>query len=139
MKRSSTRRRTTPKTNLSNIAVSAIVANAITEGVFQSNIVDFFTGRTDGVFKAGADGSYRLTLPELLGLGAGGIGGNYSKGYDFQKVVMDNIKKNFVPMMGTVIIAPMVANVVKKTLRKPVILPANRLLKNTLGMNVKLG
>ena len=118
--------------------VSAVVANAITEGVFQSNIVDFITGRTDGVFKAGADGSYRLTLPELLGLGAGGIGGNYSKGYGFQRVVSDNIKKNFVPMMGTVILAPMVANLATKVLRKPVILPANRLLKTT-GLDVKLG
>jgi len=124
--------------NITNIAVSAVVANAVTEGVFQSNIVDFITGRTDGVFKAGQDGSYRLTLPELLGLGAGGIGGNYSKGYGFQRVVTDNIKKNLVPMMGTIIIAPIVANVVTKTLRKPVILPANRLLKST-GLDVKLG
>ena len=94
------------------------------------------TGRTDGVFKAGSDGSYRLTLPELLGLGAGGS--NHAKGYGFQRVVTDNIKKNFVPMMGTIIVAPMVANVVTKVLRKPVILPANRLLKTT-GLDVKLG
>ena len=120
------------------MAVTAVVANAVTEGVFQSNIMDFITGRTDGVFKAGYDGSYRLTLPELLGLGAGGIGGNYAKGYGFQRVVTDNIKKNFVPMMGTIIVAPMIANVAKKVLRKPVILPANRLLKTT-GLDVKLG
>jgi hypothetical protein len=80
----------------------------------------------------------RLTLPELLGMGAGGIGGNYAAGYGLQKVVTMNIKKNFIPMMGTVILAPMVANVVTKTLRKPVILPANRLLKST-GLDVKLG
>jgi len=124
--------------NITNLAVSAVVANAITEGVFRSNIVDFFTGRTDGVFKAGSDGSMRLTLPELLGMGSGGIGGNYAAGYGLQKVVTMNIKKNFIPMMGTVILAPMVANVVTKTLRKPVILPANRLLKST-GLDVKLG
>jgi hypothetical protein len=124
--------------NISNLAVSAIVANAVTEGVFRSNIVDFMTGRSNGVFKAGTDGSMRLTLPELLGLGAGGIGGNYATGYDLQKVVTMNIKKNFVPMMGTIIVAPIIANVVKKTLRKPLILPANRLLKST-GLDVKLG
>jgi hypothetical protein len=125
--------------NLTNLAVSAVVANAVTEGVFQSNIVDFITGRTDGVFRAGADGSTRLTLPELLGLaGRGGVGGTYASGYGFQRVVTDNIKKNIVPMLGTIILAPMVANVVTKTLRKPVILPANRLLKST-GLDVKLG
>jgi len=117
--------------------VSGVVANAITEGVFQSNIVDFFTGRTDGVFKAGMDGSYRLTLPELLGLGAGGIGGNYAKGYGLQRVVTDNIKKNFVPMMGTIIVAPMVANLATKVLRKPVIRPANKMLSMS-GLDVKL-
>ena len=118
--------------------MSALVADQITKGAFNANLSDFITGRTDGVFKAGSDGSYRLTLPELLGLGAGGIGGNYSKGYGFQRVVTDNIKKNIVPMLGTIILAPMVANVVTKTLRKPVILPANRLLKST-GLDVKLG
>ena len=88
------RRKTQPKANISNLVVSAVVANAITEGVFRSNIVDFFTGRTDGKFLAGADGTLRLTLPELLGLGKGGIGGNYGVGYDLQTAVMTNLKKN---------------------------------------------
>jgi len=134
-----TRRRSKPKTNIANVAVSAVVANSITTGMFNSNLVDFFTGRRDGKFVAGGDGSYRLTLPELLGLaGSGGVGGTYSQGLDLQTVLMRNIKKNALPMITTAIVAPMIANVAKKVLRKPVILPANRLLKTT-GLDVKLG
>jgi len=125
--------------NLANVAVSAVVANSITEGMFQSNLVDFFTGRRDGKFAAGADGSYRLTLPELLGLGGrGGVGGTYAAGLDLQTVIMHNIKTNAMQMAVTAIVAPMIGNVAKKVLRKPVILPANRLLKST-GLDVKLG
>tara|TARA_X000001036_G_scaffold60448_1_gene50440 strand:- start:313 stop:696 length:384 start_codon:yes stop_codon:yes gene_type:complete len=124
--------------NLLNLGVSAIVANSVTQGAFNSNIIDFFTGRMDGVYKAGGDGSFRLTLPELLGFAGGqGFGGTYGKGLGFQKVVMDNLKNNAVPMIGTIIFAPMVANVLKKSLAKPVIRPMNRLLKDT-GLNVKV-
>jgi hypothetical protein len=125
--------------NLANVAVSVVVANAMTQGLFQSNLMDFFTGRKDGVYRAGADGSMRLTLPELLGFGgSGGFGGTYGQGYDFQTVVMKNAKRNAASMIGTAIVAPIVANVAMKVLRKPVILPANRLLKST-GLDVKLG
>jgi len=124
---------------LANIAVSAVVANSITEGMFNANLIDFFTGRRDGKFVAGGDGSTRLTLPELLGLaGSGGVGGTYSAGYDFQTVMIANLKKNALPMITTAIVAPMIGNIAKKVLRKPVILPANRLLKST-GLDVKLG
>lgn len=119
--------------------MSAFVANAVTEGLFNANIVDFFTGRMDGKFKAGADGSWRLTLPELLGFaGSQGFGGTYGPNQDFTSVMKYNISRNGPKMMATVILAPMVANVAMKVLRKPVITPANRLLKST-GLDVKLG
>ena len=51
---------------------------------------------------------------------------------------MDNAKKNAMPILGTVILAPMVARVATKVLRKPVLTPANRLLKQS-GLDVKLG
>lgn len=133
------RRRAKPKTNLANIAVSAVVANAVTEGLFNSNIIDFFTGRMNGAYKAGADGSWRLTLPEIIGLsGSQGFGGTYGAGKDFGSVLRDNFKNNGARMIATVVVAPMLANVAMKVLRKPVILPANRLLKTT-GLDVKLG
>ena len=51
---------------------------------------------------------------------------------------MQNVQKNFVPLAASVVFIPMFANVATKLLRKPVILPANRLLKST-GLDVKLG
>ena len=115
-----------------------MVGNSITQGLFNSNLVDFFTGRLDGQYKAGSDGSYRLTLPEILGFsGAHGFGGTYAKGYGFQRVVTDNAKKNAGNMIATAILAPMVANIATKMLRKPVIRPANKMLKMT-GLDVKL-
>ena len=132
------RRRSKPKTNLTNLAVSALVANSITQGMFNSNIVDFVTGRQDGVYNAGSDGSLRLTAPELLGLrGRGGIGGTYGSGYDLQSVLMKNLKDNWVPMTIGVVGIPIVVKTAMKLIRKPVILPANRMLKS-VGLDVKV-
>ena len=135
--KSTRRRRSKPKTNLTNLAVSALVANSITKGIFQSNIVDFVTGRQDGVYKAGSDGSYRITAPELLGLGgSGGFGGTYYK-TNFTEVVMKNLKANWPTMAIGVIGIPIAANVAMKLIRKPVVLPANRMLKS-VGLDVKV-
>ena len=115
------------------------MANAVTEGLFQANLADFFTGRQDGKYNAGADGSFRITLPELLGMGGSqGWGGTYAAGKSFESVLKYNIRKNGGRMILTAIAAPAVAAVATKMLRKPVILPANRLLKST-GLDVKLG
>ena len=135
--KSTRRTRRKPKTNLTNIAVSALVANSITQGAFNSNLMDFFTGKTDGVYKAGADGSTRLTLPELLGSGRIKFGGNYGTGYDLQTVLMKNLKDNWLQMAMGVVLIPVVAKTATKLIRKPVILPANRMLKS-VGLDVKV-
>ena len=127
-----------PKTNLTNLAVSGLVANTLTQGMFNANIVDFFTGNRDGMYKAGSDGTWRITLPELLGIGDKvNVGGNYASGWDFQKVLMSNLKKNGFQMAAGVVLIPVVAKSVTKLIRKPVILPANRMLKS-VGLDVKL-
>jgi hypothetical protein len=132
------RRRSKPKTNLTNIAVSALVANSITQGAFNANLIDFFTGKMDGVYKAGSDGSWRMTLPELLGVaGRQGFGGTYGAGIDFQSALMKNLKANWVQMAAGVILIPVVAKTATKLIRKPVILPANRMLKS-VGLDVKV-
>ena len=115
--------------NLLNVGVSAVVLNSITQGAFNSNIIEFFTGGD----KMGADGTFKITLPEILFK----QGGNYAAGYGFERVVMANLKKNAMSIAGTIIFAPMVANIVKKSLAKPVIRPMNRLLKDS-GLNVKV-
>ena len=117
------------------------MANAFTEGMFNTNIVEFLTGRVNGQFRPGTDGSHILTLPELLGFGPGGVGGNFGsmKGHtSLQESLMTNLRKNGPKMFASIVVIPMAAGVVVKMLRKPVILPANRLLKST-GLDVKLG
>ena len=124
-----------------NVAVSAAVANAMTEGMFNTNLMEFLTGRINGKYAPGADGSNRLTLPELLGAGPGGVGGKFGtmKGHtSLGESLATNLSNNGVKMLTAIIVVPMAANVVKKVLRKPVLLPANRLLKST-GLDVKLG
>lgn len=114
------------------------MANSITTNQFNANLIDFFTGKTDGVYRAGSDGSYRLTLPELIGIsGRGGFGGTYGTGYSFEKVMKDNFKANGMKMLTSIIFIPMIANVATKALRKPVLNPMNKMLKMT-GLDVKV-
>ena len=123
------RRRSKPKTNLTNIAVSALVANSITQGMFNSNLYDFATGQLDGKYVAGADGSWRLTLPELLGVGKSPLGGNFYQ-TSLSEVLMKNFKANWTQIAMGVILIPVAANMVTKVLAKPVIRPARKMLKS---------
>ena len=120
------------------MAVSGLVANAITEGAFNANLIDFITGKRDGKYVAGGDGSWRLTLPELLGVsGSGGFGGTYSPGVTFTEVMRGNLKKNGLSIAASAILIPAVAGIMTKVLRKPVLNPMNKALKMT-GLDVKV-
>jgi len=139
-KSTSRRRRSKPKTNLTNLAISALVANQITQGAFHSNIADFFTGRRDGVYAAGGDGSYRLTLPEIIGLsGSGGVGGTFTagSGLTFGKVVSANLRADGMRMIASAVLSLIAAQAMTKVLKKPVINPLNKALKMT-GLDVKV-
>jgi hypothetical protein len=132
-RRKSTKRRSrrTPKLNLINAGTGLIVANAVTNGMFNANLMDFFTGRLAGKYVAGADGSGRITLPEFFtGLNIAKSYGDGTLGW----VLADNFKKNGFAMVSTVVLTPLIANVAKKVLRKPVLTPTNRLLK-TVGLS----
>lgn len=110
--------------------------------MFNTNLMEFITGRVNGQYKPGADGSSVLTLPELLGAGPGGVGGNYgsSPGFDsLGAVLTTNFKRNAFKMGVAVVMIPVIANVATKILRKPVILPANRMLKSVGLKDVKMG
>jgi hypothetical protein len=50
---------------------------------------------------------------------------------------MENIKANWLPLMVGVVGIPVVAKVATKLIRKPIILPANRMLKS-VGLDVKV-
>ena len=141
--KSTRRRRSKPKTNLGNLAVSALVANSITKGAFNTNLVEFVTGNTENARmgngnKFGADGSYVISLPELMGIGRSKLGGNYGSTVGgFQGALMRNLKENWLEITAGVVLIPVVANVAMKLIRKPVILPANRMLKSA-GLDVKI-
>lgn len=139
--KSTRRTRRKPKTNLTSLAVSALVANSITQGLTNTNLAEFVTGRVDGKYAPGADGSSVITLPELLGMGKGGFGGNYSgtvgKYDNLTNSLMSNFKKNWVMMTVGVVGIPIIVNTATKLIRKPVILPANRMLKS-VGLDVKV-
>ena len=133
------RRRSKPKANLANIAVSLAVANAVSRNVVGLNAYDFLTAGTSlnpnrgmsGWASTGDPHRNMITLREMLA-------GQQTSGPSIGDAIMQNVQKNLVPLAASVILIPMAANVATKLLRKPVILPANRLLKST-GLDVKLG
>ena len=127
------RRRSKPKLNLVDTGVSLVVANAVTQGLGNANLMDFITGRRDGKYVAGSDGTMRLTIPELF------TGVTTSNNYDggLGSILAHNFKKNGMQMLGTVIFTPVLAKMGKKLLRKPVLTPLNKVIKAT-GLDVKV-
>ena len=130
----STRRKSKSKLNLIDTGVSLVVANAVTEGLADANLMDFITGRMNGVYRAGRDGGLRLTLPGII------TGESFGTDQNVQSVpdaLVRNFKKNAMPMLATVILAPIAAKMAKKVLRKPVLNPLNKVIKST-GLDVKV-
>ena len=135
------RSRTAKNVNVLNIAESALLANAVTQGLFNSNLKDFVFGTRDGAYVAGGDGAARLTLPEIFGMGDIPLGGNFganpSKGYEnFSSTVMSNAKANFMTMGTSLILIPIGFTVASKLTKKPRA-TTNKLLKMT-GLGVKV-
>lgn len=139
-----TARRQPKRTNLLNVAQSVIIGNAVTQGLFNTNMFEFATGRIGGAYSPGAiSESNKITLPELLGagmgsyttqIGGGGQAGQYGSstystvnvGYGgvvapatLGSVVQDNIKNNGVQMATTLVITPIAFKVIGKLASKP--------------------
>jgi len=138
-----TRRRKKQPISLINVGAQLAVANSITMGMFNSNLSDFITGRRDGVYRAGSDGAARLTLPELLGAGSIALGGNYgsnpSASYDgLGATLKTNLRANGGMMMTQVIGIPIGVKIAKKFLAKPIINPANKMLRTVGIKEVKI-
>lgn len=90
-------------------------------------------------FNNGANNSWELTLPELANLAMGGSGGiaqSYQDG--LQGALRKNIKDNGVNAVMTAVLTPIAFNVGRKVLSKPIIRPANRMLKSIGVKEVKL-
>ena len=140
-KRQTTRRRSKPKTNLTNIAVSALVANSVSNNVAGIGIWDFLTAGTSlntrgasGWASRGDNFNKIITLQEVL---MGNQTSSRMDGGAITEVFMENIKANWLPLMVGVVGIPVVAKVATKLIRKPIILPANRMLKS-VGLDVKV-
>jgi len=127
------RRKTNKSINLLNVAESLILANVVTEGMFNAGLKDFVFGTREGKYVVGIDGGARLTLPELLGVGKNvPVGGTYGnlKGYtNLQETLTSNFIKNGAMMATGLIFIPIGFSVVKRLTSKPRA-TTNRLLKN---------
>ena len=142
-RRKKTQTRRQPKrTNLLNVAQSVIIGNAVTQGLFNTNMFEFATGRIGGTYTPGAiSESNKVTLPELLGAGMGthttSISGQASQyggstvqtttvGYGgivkpatLGTVVQDNMTNSGIPWATTLVLTPIAFKVIGKLASKP--------------------
>ena len=146
--KSTRRTRRKPKTNLTNIATSLLVANSITQGAFNLNLKDFFFDDGSAAQLNPTRGT-QITVRELVSGLTGGSAGTMGvmKGYQGGRPtswgttlggqIQENLMNNAIPLMVGIIGVPIAIKTVSKLIRKPVILPANRMLK-AVGMDVKV-
>ena len=121
------------------MAQQVIIANAVTRGFAGTNLIPFLTEgwlmpKTSGSVY-GAGNSWTFSAAELAqGLAGGGFGqsgqGGYTNDLDgVTKAVKKNLAANGGAMIASLVLVPIAFNVGMKLLRKPIILPANRMLK----------
>lgn len=148
-KRKAKRSRKKTPFNLTNAAMSLIVANGVSQGMFNVGLPTFL-GLSEKGFEGGysaGNNSDELSAKEILsaitGIGAGdgifhgGDGMRWQGG--ITEVITTNIKKNAMPLIGTIVFVPMAFKLGKKVLGKPIINPTNRLLKAAgVGRDVKV-
>jgi len=121
-----------------SVAESLLLANAVTKGAFNPDLQEIFTGKVNGQYKPGADGAWTLTLPELLGAGPGGVGGNYGTYQGgLTGVLKDNLQNNGAQLLMSLVVIPMAFKVGGSLLKKPR-RQANALLKQVGVTGVKV-
>ena len=132
-----------PAFNITNAAQSFIIANAITKGVAGTNLIPFLTEgwlreKTAGNM-GGSGNSWTFSAQELI---QGAITGNFAQASNWQGGVRGafekNIKENGAMALTTVIATPILFKLGKNLLSKPIITPANRLLKSVGLKGVKV-
>lgn len=140
--------------SLIDIGASVIVADAVTKGLFNNGVWNFFT---EGWFTPTTSASNQYSLNEIvkgfLGMDSGssvvdafGTQTNVYQGGPmsgspvtaFTDAVRTNLQNNGARMIGTAIVVPIVARVGKRLLAKPFINPVNRMAKR-LGISSATG
>jgi len=127
--------------NLTNLAVSLLVANAVSRNTVGLGAWDFLTAGTSlnsrkesGYLQSGDNWKKMITLQEML---AGKQAGSSSTGAPIGEAIMDNLKENWLPLTASIVGIPAAAKVATKMLRKPILTPLNRVIKST-GLDVKV-
>jgi len=139
-KRKEARRRSRKKQpiKLLNLAQGAVVGNAVTMGLFGTNLRTFLTeGWMQDSWKtsgnpASWDNSYEITLGEMFRSPSQGrrMSGESGAPWTFGKVLNHNLKNNGPAMVATLLIAGPAFKFGTRAL-SPLIRPVNRQLKST--------
>jgi len=142
-----TRRKNGKKINLIAVAESLVIANVVTVGLFNADLMTFITGKvpsgsSKGYFPSNTDNL--ITLPELLGFDQNIYQMNPKQTPVYKafssvgagEKIKENLKANGLIMAGQLILIPIGFTAVNKMTRKPRA-SANRLLSYT-GIGVKV-
>jgi len=134
MARRKAKRRTNRRTksiNILGVAESALLASAVTQGLFNCNLYEWVSGNTDSPNPFGSDGASVMSLPELLGVGSGvAFGGNYGvgSGKTFGSQIKANFDNNWGTMATSLVVIPIGFRLAGKLTTKPRA-TANRMLR----------
>lgn len=123
-RRKKTRRRSPQKFSILGTAEALVIGNAVTNGLFNTNILPFLTEGWLMPATSATTSSYEFSLAELVqGVVPGGAGSGINPGHAIQTtsgMVWANARSNLAPMLGTLIIAPIAFRMGKRLARKPI-------------------
>jgi hypothetical protein len=135
-------RRRSATVNILGIAEGALIANAITQGVFNADLKTFFMSTDGGGKITTANARAQITLRELISGATGGsygtsgtstlakVGGGSTSityGQSFSDQIKENLNENGLRMVGSLIAIPIAFKVGGKLAKKP------RALVNKVG------
>lgn len=139
--RKTTRRRATkPMLNVLNTAQSLVVANAATKALFGTDVASFALDGWARPATNATNNSWELSAAELIqGMIPGGMGFGFGSQFvanankqgmsGIGAAIARNLQANGGQAVATMIVAPIAFKAAKRVLGKPLINPANRLLK----------
>ena len=139
----SRRRKSAKKVNLIGVAEAIVLANVTTEGLFNTDLKHFLTGRQGTKAYAPSNLDNTITLPEILGID--GTSSNFQtmqtttvpfSPVGTMQVIKDNLKANAMDMTFKLVTIPIAFKVVTKLTANPR-RQANKLLNYTnVGVKV---
>jgi hypothetical protein len=132
------RTRRTKTTSVLKVAETALMADAITKGVFNADLRSFLMSEVGAANTSGTKFT-QITLRELLSGATGGdygtqysgtVGGKKSTyGNTFSDQIMANVKANGLMMAFNLLAIPIAFKIGKQVLSKPLINPMNRQIR----------